>query len=65
MLLRLSVRGFESIRTPESFEPDAVNVLIGGNGAGKSSIVGLFAPADALAREKVRRSTGCAGGSAP
>ena len=41
-LERLSVRGFKSIRVLDEFELRSVNVLIGANGAGKSSFLDLF-----------------------
>ena len=62
MLLRLTVRGFKSIRTLESFELGALNVLIGANGAGKSNFVGLFALAGALARENLELAVARQGG---
>ena len=42
VLDRLSVRGFKSIRELENFELRGVNVLIGGNGAGKSNLLDVF-----------------------
>ena len=39
---RLAVRGFKSIRALEDFEPRALNVLIGPNGAGRSNFFDLF-----------------------
>lgn len=62
MLLRLTVRGFKSIRTLESFELGALNVLIGANGAGKSNFVDLFALAGALARENLELAVARQGG---
>lgn len=62
MLLRLTVRGFKSIRTLESFELGALNVLIGANGAGKSNFVGLFALAGALARGNLELAVARQGG---
>lgn len=62
MLHRLTVRGFKSIRTLESFELGALNVLIGANGAGKSNFVGLFALAGALARENLELAVARQGG---
>ena len=41
-LERLSVRGFKSVRALEKFELRGVNVLIGGNGAGKSNLLDVF-----------------------
>ena len=62
MLLRLTVRGFKSIRTLESFELGALNVLIGANGAGKSNFVDLFALAGALARGNLELAVARQGG---
>lgn len=39
---RLTIEGFKSIRNLEDFEPRALNLLIGANGAGKSNFVGFF-----------------------
>jgi predicted ATPase len=41
-LNRLTVRGFKSIKELEDFEVRNLNVLIGGNGAGKSNFVEIF-----------------------
>ncbi|MCP4265360.1 MAG: AAA family ATPase [Candidatus Brocadiaceae bacterium] len=38
----LTIRGFKSIQTLEKFELKKLNVLIGGNGAGKSNLIGFF-----------------------
>lgn len=42
MLNKLSIQGFKSIRELESFELTRLNVLIGGNGSGKSNFVEIF-----------------------
>lgn len=39
---KLTIRGFKSIRALEEFELKDLNVLIGGNGAGKSNLVDFF-----------------------
>ncbi len=39
---RLTIKGFKSIRSLEDFELRDLNVLIGGNGAGKSNLVDFF-----------------------
>src|SRR4030065_711196 len=39
---RLTIKGFKSIRSLEDFELRNLNVLIGGNGAGKSNLVDFF-----------------------
>lgn len=40
--MRLSVRGFKSIRVLDEFELRGVNVFIGANGAGKSNFLDVF-----------------------
>lgn len=39
---RLSIKGFKSIRTLDDFRMESLNVLLGANGAGKSSFVSYF-----------------------
>lgn len=39
---RLTIKGFKSIRSLEDFELRNLNVLIGGNGTGKSNLVDFF-----------------------
>lgn len=39
---KLTIKGFKSIRTLEDFELTNLNVLIGGNGAGKSNFIDFF-----------------------
>ena len=39
---RLTIRGFKSIRSLEDFELRALNVFVGGNGAGKSNLLEFF-----------------------
>lgn len=41
-LNKLTIKGFKSIRALEEFELRDLNVLIGGNGAGKSNFVEFF-----------------------
>jgi predicted ATPase len=41
-LNRLTIKGFKSIRSLENFELTNLNVLIGGNGAGKSNFIDFF-----------------------
>ena len=38
---KLTIKGFKSIKSLEDFELKDLNVLIGGNGAGKSNFVQL------------------------
>jgi len=39
---KLTIKGFKSIKTLEDFELKKLNVMIGGNGAGKSNFVEIF-----------------------
>lgn len=39
---RVTIKGFKSIKSLEDFELHSLNVLIGGNGAGKSNFVDFF-----------------------
>jgi predicted ATPase len=41
-LSKLTIKGFKSIRSLENFELSKMNVLIGGNGAGKSNFIDFF-----------------------
>lgn len=38
----LTIKGFKSISLLEDFKPSQINVLIGGNGAGKSNFIAFF-----------------------
>ena len=51
---RLSVHGFESIRALDNFDPGALTVLIGSNGAGKSNFMDLFRMTARLAARGLR-----------
>lgn len=42
MLEKLTVRGFKSIASLEEMELKSINILIGGNGAGKSNLIEFF-----------------------
>jgi len=42
MLERLTIKGFKSIASLEGMELKRINVLIGGNGAGKSNLIDFF-----------------------
>jgi predicted ATPase len=53
-LKRLTVRGFKSIRELESFELQALNVLIGANGAGKSNFISLFRMLTELVEQRLQ-----------
>ena len=39
---KITIKGFKSIRSLEDFELSNLNVLIGGNGAGKSNFIDFF-----------------------
>ena len=41
-LNKLTIQGFKSIRSLQDFELGQLNLLIGGNGAGKSNFVEIF-----------------------
>jgi len=42
VLTQISLAGFKTIRRLEAFLPQSMNVLIGGNGAGKSNFISFF-----------------------
>jgi len=58
----LEVRGFKSIRD-QRLELDSLNVFIGGNGAGKSNLVGVFHLLNRVASQQLQIYTGEAGGA--
>jgi predicted ATPase len=58
----LEVRGFKTIRELR-LELDSLNVFIGGNGAGKSNLVGVFHLLNRLASQQLQIYTGEAGGA--
>ena len=41
-LKKLTLHGFKSIRSLDSFEPAPINVLVGANGSGKSNFISFF-----------------------
>ena len=51
---RLDIRGFKSIRALDGFEPRALNVLIGANGAGKSNFIDLFHMLARMAEQRLQ-----------
>jgi predicted ATPase len=57
----LHVRGFKSIRD-QKLELDSLNVFIGGNGSGKSNMVGVFHLLNRVANQQLQIYTGEAGG---
>ncbi len=61
-LKTLHVRGFKSIRD-QKLELEALNVFIGGNGAGKSNLIGVFQLLNRVANQQLQIYTGEAGGA--
>lgn len=59
----LSIAGFKSIRSLEEFKLENLNILIGGNGAGKSNFIEVFRLLRAMVDENLRGYT-LANGSA-
>lgn len=53
-LQRLTVKGYESIRSMDGLKLGDLNIIIGPNGAGKSNFVGLFRFLARLAREELQ-----------
>lgn len=53
-LNKLTIRGFKSIESLESFELSDLNVLIGANGSGKSNFVDFFRMLRAMADEALQ-----------
>lgn len=58
----LHIAGFKSIRK-QTLEFGPLNVLIGGNGAGKSNLIGVFQLLNRIARGELRTYTGESGGA--
>jgi predicted ATPase len=52
-LRHITIRGFKSIRELETFEIQPLNILIGGNGAGKSNFVQVFELLHEVERERL------------
>ncbi|MDX2036626.1 MAG: AAA family ATPase [Isosphaeraceae bacterium] len=59
----ITIHGFKSIRSLESFPLGDVNLLIGANGAGKSNFVGFFRFLRDLVRADLQYTVALAGGS--
>lgn len=51
---QVTIRGYKTIRELRSFRLDRINVLIGGNGSGKSNFLGFFHLLSNLANETLR-----------
>jgi len=62
-LQRLTIEGFKSIRTLNDFEIRPLNVLIGGNGAGKSNFVGFFRLLRELIEQRLQAAIAIEGGA--
>jgi len=61
-LYTLEIQGFKSIRQ-QRLELDSLNVFIGGNGAGKSNLLGAFHLMNRVASQGLQIYTGEAGGA--
>src|SRR3990172_4103411 len=61
-LYKLHVQGFKSIRD-QTLEFGPLNVFIGGNGVGKSNLVGVFHFLHRVAQQQLQNYTGEAGGA--
>lgn len=61
-LHKLDIRGFKSIRA-QTLEFGPLNVFIGGNGAGKSNMVGAFRFLNRVTRQGLQTHTGESGGA--
>lgn len=62
ILHKITIKGFKSIREQE-LEFGSLNVFIGGNGAGKSNLVGVFHFLSQVAKQRLQTYTGEAGGA--
>lgn len=61
-LERLTIRGFKSIRE-QTLELDRLNVFIGGNGVGKSNLIGAFQFLHEVVHERLRKYAVTRGGA--
>lgn len=60
---RLTIEGFKSIRKLDGFEPRALNILIGANGAGKSNFVEFFRLLRELIEQRLQKYVNTSGGA--
>ncbi len=60
---RITVKGFRSIRSLENFILRPLNVLIGGNGVGKSNFVSLFALLRSVVKQEMNLAVEKGGGA--
>ena len=63
MIDRITIKGYKSIRSLESFELKRMNVLIGANGAGKSNFVGFFRLLRSLVEKRLQLAVGLEAGA--
>ena len=63
MIDRITIKGYKSIRSLESFELKRMNVLIGANGAGKSNFVSFFRLLKSLVGHRLQLAVGLEGGA--
>lgn len=61
-LEKLSIKGFKSIRD-QTLELDRLNVFIGGNGVGKSNLIGCFRFLHEVINQRLTKYVGTRGGS--
>jgi predicted ATPase len=60
---RLTIKGFKSIRSLEDLRLDSLNILLGANGAGKSSFVSYFRMLGEMAERRLQKWTIQQGGA--
>lgn len=60
---RLTIKGFKSIRELEDFKLKNLNVIVGGNGAGKSNLLSFFKMMRALIDGNLNRYVTASGGA--
>jgi predicted ATPase len=61
-LEKLTIKGFKSIRE-QTLELDRLNVFIGGNGVGKSNLIGVFSFLQAIVEQRLSKYTALRGGA--
>jgi predicted ATPase len=60
---KITIKGFKSIRALEDFELGPINVLIGGNGCGKSNFVGFFSLLREIVQGRLEKAVNKSGGA--
>jgi predicted ATPase len=60
---KLTIRGFQSIKSLEDFELRDINILIGANGTGKSNFINYFRMLRELVERRLRLWVGIRGGA--